>query len=90
MMNYELTLDIAEDSLEGLNIDSIAEEMHVSREDAARQILQKRQQSRNGATTRGGSSIIGSFSAPEDAEILDEAMTLVLDDRSRRNASLAQ
>jgi hypothetical protein len=84
-MSYELTLEIAEESCEGRNIDAIAEQQRLTREEAALRLLQRPTQSRIGGTTRKGTRIIGSFSAPEESALLDDAMDVVFEERERRN-----
>lgn len=85
-MSYELTLDIREDSPEGRNIETLAETEHVSREEAARKLLAGLPRTVPSPANSASRRILGAFSAPEDAALMDEAVALAMQERERRNA----
>jgi hypothetical protein len=85
-MTYELTLVIHEDSPEGRNIETLAEAERISREEAARKLLAGVPHAALSPASPAARRILGAFSAPEDAALMDEAVALAMQERERRNA----
>lgn len=81
-MSYELTLNIAEDSPEGQNIQSLVEAQHISREEAARKLLSSAEKPSKASAE--ALSFLGA--GREDAALIDEVAELVMRDRERHNA----
>jgi hypothetical protein len=87
-VSYELTLDIAEGSPEDRNIETLAGAERITREDAARRILSSSTRPRTAASASQSRRILGSFHAPDEAALLDEALDIALLERTRRNGPL--
>ena len=85
-MTYELTLSIAESSPQGQNIESYAASERISREEAALRLLATTK--RPSRATPAARRILGAFSAPEDAALMDEVIEIIHHDRERQKAEM--
>ena len=95
----EITLNIAEDSAAARNIENVVAREQLSREQAALRLIENGDahsdaeaplNSLSADKPRGAHpdayKIIGAFSSPEDAKLMDEVMELVMAERERRNS----
>ena len=82
----DLILSIEKNTLEARNIAALAEAEHISPEEAALKLLASWPQARPPKTTPKACRIIGLFSAPEEAALMDDVMELVMSERQHRNA----
>ncbi len=87
-MSFEITLRIQEGSAAEHNIEAIAEEEHVSREEAALKLLDGAPMARRSKASPAARRIIGAFK--EDAALMDEVLEIAMEDRRRRNATPPQ
>jgi hypothetical protein len=85
-VSYQITLDIDENSPQARNIERLAETEKVSREEAALKLLANHPNGRSYKASPAARRILGAFSSPEDAAIMDEAVALAMEERVRRNA----
>ena len=82
-MSYELTIRIPDNSPQEHNIEVVAEEEHISREEAVLRLLAMPKKASR--ATPEALQILGAFQ--DDAELMDEVMELVMSERERRNST---
>ena len=87
-MIYQLTLSISENSPQDQNIESVARSEQISREEAALRLLAAAGLSKPSNASPEARRILGAFSAPEEAALMDEVMEIVNQDRERQKAEL--
>jgi hypothetical protein len=85
VMTY-LTLNIEANTPEAHSIEALAAAEHIDPKAAALKLMKSSPLARKSKATPAAQRIIGLFSSPEDAALMDEVMELVMSERERQNA----
>lgn len=84
-MTY-LTLNIEANTPEAHSIEALAAREHIAPEDAAVKLLNSSPLARTSKATPAARRILGVFSSPEDAALMDEVIDIIHADRERQKA----
>lgn len=86
-MSY-LTLNIEENTPQARSIEAFAEAQHVSPTEAALKLLAALPVTRKSKATPAARRILGAFSSPEDAALMDDVIEIIHTERERQKAEL--